>query len=50
MVTNALLYKNKEFKIIAIRSFRIKLSWGIRAIIEALCGAGLYELIINPIL
>ena len=44
IVPGALFYRNKEFKFIAIRSFIIQI------ITAALCGAGLYALIINPIL
>ena len=50
IVPNALFYKNKEFKFIAIRSFSIQVAAGIVAVIAALCGAGLYALLINPIL
>lgn len=50
IVPEALFYRNKEFKFIAIRSFAIQLIGGTGAVIAALCGAGLYALIINPIL
>lgn len=50
IVPGALFYRNKEFKFIAIRSFIIQMSGGAAAVIAALCGAGLYALIINPIL
>lgn len=50
IVPGALFYRNKEFKFIAIRSFIIQIGGGIGAIIAALCGAGLYALLINPIL
>ena len=50
IVPGALFYRNKEFKFIAIRSFVIQLSGGAAAVTAALCGAGLYALIINPIL
>nr|WP_321378893.1 lipopolysaccharide biosynthesis protein [uncultured Bacteroides sp.] len=49
IVPNALLFKNKLFKFIAIRSLIIQLAGGILAISAALMGAGLYALIINPI-
>ncbi len=45
----AMFYRNKEFKFIAIRSFVIQISAGTAAVNAALCGAGLYALIINPI-
>ena len=50
IVPGALFYRNKEFKFIAIRSFIIQIAGGAGAITAALCGAGLYALIINPIL
>ncbi|WP_455585940.1 lipopolysaccharide biosynthesis protein [Bacteroides sp.] len=50
IVPNALFYKNKEFKFIAIRSFGIQVGTGAAAVAAALCGAGLYALIISPIL
>ena len=50
IVPGALFYKNKEFKFIAIRSFIIQIAGGVGAVTAALCGAGLYALIINPIL
>lgn len=50
IVPGALFYRNKEFKYIAIRSFVIQIAGGTGAIIAVLCGAGLYALIINPIL
>lgn len=49
IVPNALLYKNKEFRFIAFRTFIIQLAGGIISIIAALNGAGLYALLINPI-
>ena len=49
IVPGAMFYRNKEFKFIAIRSFVIQISAGTAAVTAALCGAGLYALIINPI-
>ncbi|MBD3590360.1 lipopolysaccharide biosynthesis protein [Bacteroides sp. GM023] len=49
IVPGALFYRNKEFKFIALRSFIIQISAGAAAVTAALCGAGLYALIINPI-
>ena len=43
------LYKSKSFKFIALRSFWVQVIGGTIAIIAAICGAGLYALIINPI-
>lgn len=45
-----MFYRNKEFKFIAIRSFVIQVAGGAAAVIAAIYGAGLYALIINPIL
>lgn len=50
IVPNALLFKEKEFKFIAYRSLLIQISGGCIAISAAFWGAGLYALIINPIL
>lgn len=50
IVPGALFYLHKEFKFIAIRSFVIQIVAGAGAVTAALCGAGLYALIINPIL
>lgn len=50
IVPNALLYKGKEFKFIAYRSLVVQTIGGCIAIIAALSGAGIYALIINPIL
>ena len=50
IVPNALLFKKKEFKFIAYRSLTIQIIGGSMAIIAALMGAGLYALVINPIL
>lgn len=50
IVPKTLFYKNKEFKFIAIRSFTIQITGGAVAVIAALTGAGLYALIIAPIL
>lgn len=49
IVPGALFYRNKEFRFIALRSFIIQISAGTAAVTAALCGAGLYALIINPI-
>ena len=38
IVPNALFYRNKEFKFIALRSFVIQIATGIAAVIAALCG------------
>lgn len=49
IVPNALFYRNKEFKFIALRSFVIQLIAGAAAVTAALCGAELYALVIGPI-
>lgn len=50
IVPNALFFKNKEFKFIAIRTLSIQIAGGTISIIVALMNGGLYALIINPIL
>lgn len=45
----SLVLQNKEFKFIAIRSFVIQITAGTGAVIAALSGAGLYALLITPI-
>ena len=50
IVPNALLFKAKKFRFIAWRSFGVQIAGGSIAIAAALNGAGLYALIINPIL
>lgn len=49
IVPGTLFYKNKEFKFIAIRSLAIQIAGGAGDVVAALWGAGLYALIINPI-
>ena len=50
IVPNALLFKAKEFRFIAWRSLGVQIAGGSIAIAAALNRAGLYALIINPIL
>lgn len=50
IVPNALIYKDKDFKFIAIRSFSIQLFAGIIAVVSVFLGFGIYALLINPIL
>ena len=50
IVPNALIYKNKEFKYIAIRTLWVQSIVGIGAIVSAFAGFGLFSLLINPIL
>lgn len=50
IVPNALIYKEKNFKFIALRSFLIQVLAGIIAIISVFLGFGIYALLINPIL
>jgi PST family polysaccharide transporter len=50
IVPNALFYKNKEFRLLAIRTFAIQVICGGLAVGAAFAGAGLYALTINPIL
>ncbi|MDD4404957.1 MAG: lipopolysaccharide biosynthesis protein [Parabacteroides sp.] len=49
IVPNALLYKDKMFRYIAVRSLAVQFIGGILSVIAALAHAGLYALIINPI-
>lgn len=50
IIPNALLYKNKEFRFLAVRNLVIQFIVGLLAIIAAISGVGLYALVINPIL
>ena len=50
IVPGALLYKNKLFKYIAIRTFCVQLIAGTMAVIAALSGLGIYSLLFNPII
>lgn len=50
IVPNAILFKNKEFKYLAIRSIIVQAIGAIASVCAALMGAGLYALVINPIL
>ena len=50
MVPNTLFYKEKQFKLLAIRTLSIQIVVGTTAIIAAWQGAGLYTLTIQPIL
>lgn len=50
IVPNALFYKHKDFKYIALRGLTIQISCGILGVTAALLGAGLYALVIPPIL
>lgn len=50
IVPNALTLRDKKFKFISIRTFFIHLLMGIAAIFAALNGAGIYSLLINPVI
>lgn len=50
IVPNALIYKDKDFKFIAIRSFSIQFFAGIIAVVSVFLDFGIYALLINPIL
>ena len=50
IVPNALLYKDKAFKFLAQRSIIVQSIAGIIAVFAALYGAGIYALLINPVL
>lgn len=49
IVPNGLMFKNKEFRFIAIRSIIVQLVGGTVAVFAAFMGAGIYALLINPI-
>lgn len=50
IVPNALLFKDKKFKYIAIRTIVVQSSLGVLSVIGAYCGLGIYALLINPII
>lgn len=50
IVPSALLYKNKRFRFIAFRTLLVQAGVGTLAVIAALTGAGLYALLITPVL
>lgn len=50
VVPSALLYKDKRFATIALRDFIIQVVCGIISIIAAFNGAGIYALLISPII
>lgn len=49
IVPNAILLKDKEFKFIALRTFVVQLVLGVISVLGALCGMGVYSLLIGPI-
>ena len=50
MVPNALLYKDKKFRFVAVRTLIIQLLSGLLAIAAAVSGMGIYALTINPVM
>ncbi len=50
IVPNALLFKDKKFKYIAIRTIVVQSSLGILSVIGAYFGLGVYALLVNPII
>ncbi|MGL5318950.1 MAG: lipopolysaccharide biosynthesis protein [Bacteroidales bacterium] len=50
IVPNGLLYKEQRFRYIAMRTFFVQLFTGVIAVVAALKGAGIYALLINPVL
>lgn len=50
MVPNTLFYREKQFKLLAIRTLCIQIATGATAILAACQGAGLYTLTIQPLL
>lgn len=49
IVPNALIFKAKRFKFVAMRSLSVQLLCGVVAVVAALLGAGIFALLINPI-
>jgi len=49
IVPNALLFKNKRFRYISIRTVFVQFILGVISVIAANYGAGIYALLINPI-
>lgn len=50
IVPEALLYKDKKFKIIAVRNFLIQILCGLLSVIAAFRGMGIYALLLSPLL
>ena len=50
IVPNALLMKDKKFKVVTVRTITVNVSTGILAVVYALNGGGVYALLVNPIL
>lgn len=50
IVPNALLYKDKRFGFIAGRTFGVQFFTGLIAVVAAFLGAGIYSLLVNPVL
>lgn len=50
VVPNALFYRERMFKFIALRSFGIQVLGGLLSVTAAFYGAGVYALLINPVL
>lgn len=50
IVPNGLLLRDKEFKFIGLRTLGVQIGLGLISIIAAYMGAGVYALLINPVL
>lgn len=50
IVPNALLMKDKKFKVVTVRTIIVNVSTGVLAVVYALNGGGVYALLVNPIL
>lgn len=50
VVPNAILYKAKRFRFLAIRSLIVQISAGLLAILSAYLGAGIYALVVQSII
>lgn len=48
IIPNGLMYKEKRFKFISLRTIIIQLTTGVIAVVAAYNGAGIYALLINP--
>lgn len=50
IVPNALLFKQKRFRFIAIRTIIVQLLLGVSSVLAAILGLGIYALLINPVI
>lgn len=50
VVPNALLFKAKKFKFLAVRTFTVQATAGVAAIVAAYLGAGIYALVVQSVI